>query len=891
MPLSAGDRLGPYEIVAPLGAGGMGEVYRAHDGKLNRDVAIKVLPEAFADDTKYMARFEREAQVLASLNHPNIATVYGIQQGALVMELVEGSDLRGPLPLEEAIPIARQIAEGLEAAHERGIIHRDLKPANIKLTPVGVVKILDFGLAKDAGERGVPAPGSSPTMLPTLSLAMTQAGMILGTAAYMSPEQARGKPVDRRADIWAFGAVFYEMLTGARLFGVGETIAETLASVVKDAPDFGKLPADTPPHIRRLLERCLRKDVKTRLQAIGEARVLLDESCDAVAPAMPAVRRPWPAWTLAGVCALLALVLGGLLWRATRPTEKPLLRFSADLGPEAVAGMHITAAISPDGTRIVYPVQPDGGKVSMLATRLMDQTEPTILPGTEGGATPFFSPDGQWIGFFADRHLRKVPVEGGMPTTLCDVESIRGADWGEDGNIVVGFNAARPLARVSSGGGTLQSIGSTPEGGPSCRWPQFLPGGQAILFTASTAGSFDEASIAALDLKTGKTKVLHRGGYFGRYLPSGHLVFIRNGALFAVPFDLSRLETRGTAVPILEDIAGNPLTGGGQLAFSRTGTLVYLSGKPGASVSLGQLSWLDALGKREPLITVPSVLGPRLSPDGRRLTFFGTIDISVYDLDRGSLMRLNLSNNGTAQYPVWTPDGKHIVYKSPTGISWARSDGSSPPQLIYESSTTPAPWSFSPDGRHLAFHQAGAGTVRDLWTLPLDISDPDHPKAGPPEVFLASRGNDIEPAFSRDGRWLAYSSNITGAYQIFVRPFPKAATAGGQTQISTSPGRYPLWSRTANELFYLSLDGYIMVVSYKVNGSTFEASKPRQWVASRIILSGSNPMPYDQSADGKRFAVFLPAENSGPSEKANLHMTFLVNFFDELKRRVPPGAR
>jgi serine/threonine protein kinase len=361
MPLSAGYKLGPYKIVAPLGAGGMGEVYRARDSRLGRDVAIKVLPEALAGDRQYMVRFEREAQVLASLNHPNIATVYGIEQGALVMELVEGADLRGPLPLEEAIPIARQIAQGLEAAHERGIIHRDLKPANIKITPVGVIKILDFGLAKNAREFSAAAPGASPTS-PTLSLTMTQVGTILGTAAYMSPEQARGKPVDQRADIWAFGVVFYEMLTGRRSSAAGGTVTDTLASIVKDTPDFDQLPADTPPHVRRLLERCLPKDVKTRLQAIGDARILLDEPDNVVAPAMPVAvpRRSWLPWAAAGFCAVVAMVLGGFLWRASRPVDKPLLRFSADFGPEAVAGRNITAAISPDGTRLAYSARPDG---------------------------------------------------------------------------------------------------------------------------------------------------------------------------------------------------------------------------------------------------------------------------------------------------------------------------------------------------------------------------------------------------------------------------------------------------------------------------------------------------------------------------------------------------
>ncbi len=875
-----------YRIVSKLGEGGMGAVYRATDTRLNRDVAIKVLPEAFVSDAARVARFEREAQLLASINHPNIAAIYGIEDGAIVMDLVEGADLAGPVPVNTAIAYARQIAAGLEAAHERGIIHRDLKPANVKVTPDGTVKLLDFGLAKATEQSSAPTAGN-PTMSPTLSLAMTQAGMILGTAAYMSPEQARGKPVDKRTDIWAFGVVLFELLTGGMLYG-GETVSDSLAAIIKSDPDWTALPKETPPRVRRLLVRCLRKDPRQRLRDIGEARILLEEPAETVpAPAAPA-RRSWLPWTIAGACAVLALALGGLLWRAPPAVERPLLRFSADMGPEALAGARITAAISPDGTRLAYPVQPAGGGTVLLATRLMDQSKPTVLSGTENPADPFFSPDGQWIGFFAGQHLKKVSIQGGEPSTLCDVPTaLRGADWGEDGNIVFGVAGLSGLARIpATGGGAPQSL-TTPSGKGEAthRWPQILPGGQAILFTGHTSGAgFDDANIEVVVLKTGKTKVVQRGGYFGRYLPSGHLVFLHQGALFAVPFNLARYEASGTPAPILEDVAGSPSTGGGQLDFSRTGTLVYLSGQ--STDASGALCRLDAAGKKEPLTSAVGLRSPRLSPDGRRLAYSSTGDIWVCDLARGSQTRLTVGPNGTNTNPVWTPDGNHIVYAPALGgIWWLRSDGSSQPQLLYQLKNGGAvPGSFTPDGRYLAFHQAG-DTGREIWILPLDTSDPNHPQAGAPELFLATKGADVEPAFSRDGRWLAYTSYESGVPQIFVRPFPEGAKGGWQAQISTLSGRYPLWSRTAREIFYATNDGHIMVVPYTLNGRSFEPGKPREWTGNPIFPTG-NYQWYDLAPDGQHIIAFPAKGAAEGEEKVDLHLTFLLNFFDELKRRV-----
>src|ERR1700680_4277172 len=609
MPLSPGTLLGPYEILAPLGAGGMGEVYRARDTKLKREVALKVLPAAFANDPDRMARFQREAEMLASLNHPNIAAIYGVEDRALVMELVEGDSPKGPLPLDEAWNIASQIAAALEYAHDKGIVHRDLKPANIKITPDGVVKLLDFGLAKAfANQRE--APVSAGENSPTLTMAATEVGMILGTAAYMSPEQAKGKSVDKRADIWAFGVVLYELLTGERLFK-GEDVSETLAQVLTKQPGWEKAPAK----VRRLLKDCLEKDPKQRLRDIGDAkRLFADETRPSESP-----RRSIPWIVAAGVLAVVAVAAFSIAWRATRPVDHPLMRLSVDLGPDAVAGEFTTAAISPDGARLVFPIKSSDGK-QVLATRLLNETKPALLSGTDNGRDPFFSPDSQWIGFFADGKMKKISIQGGAPVVLCDAPDARGASWGADGNIIVALKAIGALYRVPAEGGTPQPV-SKLEGVVFHRWPQPLPRSDAILFTlSSSAGGFEDARVGAVSLKTGEIKILVRGGYFGRYLPTGdatgHLVYVHEGVLFAVPFDPARLELRGAAAPMLEDLAADPNEGAGQFSFSRTGALVYRTGK--LSVQSYPVSWLENSGKTRPLIATPgSYLAPPFSPAGR----------------------------------------------------------------------------------------------------------------------------------------------------------------------------------------------------------------------------------------------------------------------------------
>jgi serine/threonine-protein kinase len=847
-----------YRITTKLGKGGMGEVWRATDTKLGRGVALKILPAGFAEDAERMARFEREAKVLASLNHPHIAQIYGIEERALVMELVEGETLKGPLSLETALEYARQVADALEAAHEKGVVHRDLKPGNIMVTSAGVVKVLDFGLAYQSRDRQGAVEDS-----PTVTISPTRAGVILGTAPYMSPEQARGKSVDKRADIWSFGCVLYEMLTGKQAF-TGETTTDILAAVVTKEPDLEKVPAQ----VRRLMRKCLEKDPKKRLRDIGDVWELLEET------EAPVAKTGTTAWIAAAV--LVAIVLSAAVaawWRTTRPVDHPLTRLSVDLGPEAVPGLNTTIAISPDGRRIVYPV------TTGLATRLLDQAQPTMLLGTEGGFDPFFSPDGQWIGFFASGQLKKISVQGGAPVVLCSATNPRGASWGEAGSIVAALNLVVPLRLIPAAGGSPKPLTKLIAGEVTHRWPQVLPGAQAVLFTSSSSVYGQEnANIEAVSLKTGQVTILERGGYFGRYLPSGHLVYVHQGVLFGVSFDPLRLEVHGAPTPLLEDLASNPAFGGGQFDFSATGTLAYVVGK--GSAQSWQTSWLDSSGTTQPLTSVPGAYSyPRFSPDGRGLAFVNGSDIYVYDLERATTTRLTLTGN--AQFPVWTADGKHIVFQGgSTSLFWIRSDGAGEPQRLLEGKNLLIPWSFSPDGQRLAYIEQDPETGFDIWTVPRDLVD--DPKAGTPELFLRTPADELVPSFSPNGRWIAYRSNESGNDEIYVRPFP--AGRRGKWQISSGGGLYALWSNSTRELFYETADNRVMVVDYIVNGDSFVPGKARLWSQKKIFYQGL--LNLDLAPDGKRFAV-LTAPEATSGGISSVHVTMLLNFFDEVKRRIP----
>jgi Tol biopolymer transport system component len=911
MALASGTRLGSYELVALIGAGGMGEVYRARDTKLARDVAIKVLPANFVNDPERLSRFQREARMLAALNHANIATIYGLEQfgsvTCLVMELVSGETLAervkaGPLPMEEALKIAVQIAEALEAAHEKSIIHRDLKPANVKVTPEGKVKVLDFGLAKafegDAANEDI---GNSPT----LSRAATMQGVILGTAAYMSPEQARGKAVDKRTDIWAFGCVLYELLCGHAAFD-GEDVTEILAAVVKTEPDWSRLPEATPPAIRVLLRRCLRKDRRQRLQDATGVRIEIEDALTApanagTAPAVPAPRgwRERLAWAAAGTFALIAMAFAiGFVLRAPKPPQPmPAVRLNAEIGVDASLDTSLGSSVilSPDGTRLAL-VAIGADEKRRIYVRSLDALQATALSGTENARDPFFSPDNRWIGFFADSKLKKISVQGGVAVTLCDAVTDRGGSWGEDGTIVFTPDVGAPLTKVSSSGGTPEPLTTLDKqaGETTQRWPQVLPGGKAVLFTGGAGGVgtiFEDADIDVYSMASGQRKTLLRGGFYPRYLPSGHLVYLHAGTLFAVPFDLKRLEVTGQPTPILEGVGTSPGVGGAQFSFSDTGNLVYVAGRAGGqNVSI---YWMDREGKFTPLRETPgNYYYPAFSPDGKRLALQindgKRSEIWVYEWERDTLTRLTFAGEENTN-PVWTPDGQRIVYSSrekggPYNLWWIRADGGGNAQRLTESKSPQDGGSWRPDAKVLAFSQSNSGTNLDIMTLPIEGDEKSGWKPGEPRPFLNSPSAEVEPAFSPDGRWLAYESSESGSYEVYVRPFPGP---GGKWQISTGGGVLPKWSRNGKELFYRTLDSKIMVVTYTASGDSFRADKALLWSPGQFTELGLFTYNFDLHPDGKRFAV-LKAPGTGQAAAMN-KVSFIFNFFDELRRKVPPG--
>lgn len=882
MPLAPGSRLGPYEILAPIGAGGMGEVYKARDTRLNRDVAIKVSAAQFSE------RFEREAQAIAALNHSNICQLYDVGANYLVMELIEGTPLKGPLPVDQALKYAAQICDALDAAHKNGIVHRDLKPANILVTKTGI-KLLDFGLAK----FGSTGKAAKPPNDATFTMALTGKNEIVGTLYYMSPEQlqATGQEIDARSDIFSFGLVLYEMLTGKRAFE-GASPASVIAAIMeRPAPSVSSI---APAALDRLLQRCLAKDPDDRWQSARDLKAELQwigsVSGESLAnPIASQSRRGYWGWIVAGVAILTASWLGAIAYRATRPAElKPLVRLDVDLGPDVslTQPSGADAILSPDGTRLVFV---SNGK---LFTRKLDQPKAAELVGTEGVSSPFFSPDGQWVAFFEQGKVKKISVDGGAAIALCDAGNLRGGSWGEDGNIVASLRNIAPLSRVPSAGGPPTAVTQLAQGETSHRWPQLLPGGKAVLFTAIAGSKFDAPNIDVMTLADHRRKTLIRGGIWGRYLAtsgkSGHLVYVNRGTLFAVPFDPDKLEVRGTPALVLEQVAYSIANGSAQLAFAEAangpGTLVYRSGgATGADQFI--VRWLDGMGKTQPLLAkADSYMSPCLSPDGEKLVL-STTDVWVYERRRDTMTRLTF-NGGV--FPVWSPDGRYIVYsKSGGGMVSTRSDGAGEPRSLTQSKSQQNPFSFTPDGKRLMFAEQTDMNSWALWTVPLE-SDGSGLRAGKTEPFLATQFNEREPAFSPDGRWLAYVSDESGVNQVYVRAFPDK---GGKWQVSSNGGVYPVWSRNGRELFFRSPDSRIIfVASYTAKGDSFAVEKPRVWSDKPLADTQLNGPNYDVAPDGKHIAALFPVE-SPETQNSQSHVIFLENFFDELRRKAPVSGK
>jgi Tol biopolymer transport system component len=863
--ISAGTRFGPYEVLSPLGAGGMGEVYRARDSRLRRDVAIKILPASFAEDPDRLARFQREAQVLAALNHPEIAAIYGLEEKdgiqALVLELVPGETLaerlaRGPIPLDEALEVARQMADALAAAHEKGIVHRDLKPANVKCTREGKVKLLDFGLARALATEL--ASGDLSTS-PTVTAPATKEGVVLGTAAYMSPEQARGKGVDRRADIWAWGCVLYEMLAGGRTFA-GESISDTLAAVLTREPDWSALPAETPASVVRVLKRCLDRDVRTRFHDVADARIELDESPEpstvtapAVPPKMGRRAAPWLAAVLLGAAAAAGW------WRTLRKPASP---------PASLARLAVPLAeadripfddmpvfdLSRDGRQLVYVS--DRGEGRRLYLRGMDRTEAKTIVGTDGAFTPFFSPDGRSIGFFAGGKLKKVSTDGGVPVALGDAASPRGGVWLADDTIVFAPELTSGLKRIAARGGPAEVLTNpdAAKGERTHRWPALLPGG-ALLFAIGTLehpDNFDDARVACLDPGTRRIRVLLENASMARYVADSRLVLVRAGSLAAVAFDSDRREVRGEPVTLSERAAGDRSSGISYWSVTPDGTLVYLA----ASVGVGERSLVltDRKGEARPLpLPVHPYHFPRFSPDGKRLAVsIGSgrnldDDIWICDIAAGTLTRLTFGNTGV--HPVWSPDGKRVAFSTSRNRQsvWSRNvDGSGKDEPLEPGGNQHIPSSWAPDGRSLAVIRGFPAA--DILLLPL---------GGKPEARLF-QAEAYGPVFSPDGRWIAYASAaVAGSTDQIVAQ--SASGSGGKFQLTSEGGGYPVW--VGREIFFVRRNRvYAMMVETQ---PAFRAAAARLLFEAPFDLSTGPLRNYDVSPDGKSF-IFVRGVSEAP---------------------------
>jgi eukaryotic-like serine/threonine-protein kinase len=900
--LAPNSQLGPYRIVERIGAGGMGVVYRGTDTKLGRPVALKIIRSELLANKESLLRFEREARLLASLNHPGIAAIHGIEESNqirfLVLEYVPGPTLaerlhRGPLPTREAMLVSKQIAEALEAAHAKGIIHRDLKPANIKVSEDGQVKVLDFGLAKSI-ERPQAAVAADSAV--TLSKELTHNVTLLGTAAYMSPEQACGKALDSRTDIWSFGCVLYEALTARQVFR-GETVTEILAAVVEREPDWQALPSTTPPQVVCLLRRCLRKDAKSRLRDIGDARIELEDALAGAPPATPKPARMTRRTAISGLAgaavgAAGAGVFGLGRWRNAPPRNLVRFRIPLPEGAIATASWNKRVAISPDGTHVAFNINTTGtantfGGEKFYLHSLRD-LDAKVLP--IAGAVPFFSPDGHWLGFFVlgpsgNALIRKVSLGGGAPMTLCTIEAFAGATWADDGTIY--FVATMPggVMRVPAAGGQPKEVAKIDfaKGERMHKYPRTVPGSNAVLFTVTTPDSetFDDAHIAALDTESGQRKVLVEGGTSPCYSPSGHLVYARGGNLLAVRFDPKRLETMGQPSTVLEGVLMSVNSGVANYDISASGDLIYVPGI--ADKGARTLVWVDRNGKAEPLPLPPrSYLHPRISPDMRQLAIEvegPNHDFYVYDFARSVLSKM--TTDGLSHWPVWSPDGTQLVYRSGPMAAWKMwrmpADRSSSPEQLPGTGISQSAESWSPDGRTIAYTattpEAGAHIM-------VESLEGDHPS----RPFVDTKAPAGSPKFSPDGHWLAYCSNESGKAQVYVQAFPGP---GPKTQVSSDGGTDPVWKRTGGELYFRNGDE-MMVVAVST-APTFTAGRPqRLWeghfshgMSTSCGPPGATSSNYDVTAAGRRF---LMIKDEAPDSAVSKQIVVVLGWADELSR-------
>jgi Tol biopolymer transport system component/tRNA A-37 threonylcarbamoyl transferase component Bud32 len=906
--LAPDTELGTFQIVRLLGSGGMGEVYLARDRALDRTVAIKVL-RAGAMDPHHRARFEREARAASTLNHPNVAHIYLLgdtRDGRryLAMEYVEGVSLDQRLverlPVAEAAGIAIQMASALTTAHGAGIVHRDVKPANVIVRGDGVVKVLDFGLAKLV-------PPSAASHDATESL-LTEPGLLVGTADYMAPEQVRGQDVDARADVWALGVVLYEMIAGRRPF-VGDTKADVQAAVLQGEPaPLARVDASLPPELQRIVDRALHKDPGRRYQVMKDLlldlEALRDEAALRQRPSGAAMtariatpRSVWRAGLPWGLAAILAVVALALVVRAPLQPEPPAAvtqRVSAQLGTQAtLPATDAPVALSRDGTVLAFVARPTGD-AQYLYVRHLDQLNATLLDGTEGADGPCFSPDGGWIAFFAGGKLKKIPAAGGAVVVLADAPEPRGAWWADDGTIAYAPHFRRALMRVSSLGGEARPLTTLANGEISHRFPQVLPGGRVVLFTASTEVDIAAgATLVVADMASGARTTIHRG-YFGRYLDSGHLLYVEDDTLFALPLDPRSLAASGAASRLNDSVMGDGGRGSAQFAVSSTGTMAYVHGRN--IFEARPLAWMDRSGRQDVVRAEPAEwLNPEVSPDGRYIAMDiranGNRDIWVYEWARGSLTRLTTEPTNE-EFPVWTPDGSRIVYRvftssaDPTGstLAWKRADGTGTAQVLLRAPGLLRPGSWHPTRPLLAYVAAAPGREDDVMLLPIDGDDARGWTPGRPTALVNGAARERGPRFSPDGRWLAYTSNEAVSDQVYVQPFP-----GPGARIVVGRGTGPSWSYSRGELVFsertVDYRHALLSVPYRVQNGVFQAEAAQPWAARTAWLRElSGYRMYALHPDGSRVAMAPP---SASDAVAPSHLTLVFNLFDELRRSSP----